>query len=377
MKPILNLLRLIKYLAAGIFIRKTTPEKAFPDAPVTVHPIESVVKTPELPAMDLFPAGRALQGSEYRFPSVHGLPMPGVLYDPAQGLVLDKRRRAIEDPDQVPMRMHWYRWKPFLGRNIEDISGNTHAFRSFSKHYYHLLTDHLPSLFMLGRLDWDFGGDVKLLLAEPLTKAEEYFVPRLCPEGVEIRLLNPDRLYRLENYLYVSHLSRRSAGCLPQDYLEPFLELCAPSRPRRPDKRIFISRATSGRRRIVNEEELYSGLARYGFECHRLEDLSIEEQIALFYDAEMVVSPHGAGLVNLLFSSRAKVLELFPGPLIRPHYYYICKSLGLDYRYLRMRRDYRFPRSLLIDLDEEYNGSFDDFAVDCKAVLRAVEKMGA
>lgn len=377
MNIILNLLRFMKYLVASTFIRKITPRDAFPDSPVTVHSCEAMVETPELPAMNLIPAGQFLQKSEYHFPPVYGMVMPNVLYDPGQGLILDNKRRAIEDRNQVPMRKHWYQWKPFFSGNIEVISGNSFAFRSFGKAHYHLLTDHLPALFMLGKLNWDISGDIKLLLTEPLTKAEQFFIPKLCPPRVEVCRVEPDRLYRLENYLYVSHLSQRTVGCLPDYYLEYFLGLFAPPRPRLKANRIFISRAKSRRRRIVNEEELYSGLKQYGFVSCPLEDLAIEEQIALFYDAEMVVAPHGAGLVNLLFSSRVKVLELFSGPLVRPHFYYVCKSLGHDYRYYCTRTDHRFPRKLLVEFKEEYNGSLDDFAVDCGEVIRIVKTMVA
>ena len=61
--------------------------------------------------------------------------------------------------------------------------------------------------------------------------------------------------------------------------------------------------------------------------------MNIEEQIELFYDAEFVVAPHGAGLSNIMFSRGIKVLELFPTPQVLPHYFYLSKSLGHEYKY--------------------------------------------
>lgn len=377
MKAALNLLRFARFLAASLFVRKITPRKAFPAAQVVEHPIHSSVKTPELLSMRLFPGGRTLQNSEYESPHATGMVMPSVFFDPVQGLVLDHKRRAIEDSRQVPMRKHWYRWKPFFSRNIQEVGGYSYAFRSFRKHHYHLLTDHLPALFMLGKLEWAFEDEINFLVPGSLTAAEQYFIPKLCPDRVTIRTVDENRLLRLENYVYVSHLAQRSAGCLPQEYLECFQARFSPPRPRVKNKRIFISRAKSARRRILNEDELYTGLEQYGFTRYRLEEMSIALQIELFHDAEMVVSPHGAGLVNLLFSERVKLLELFPGPLLRPHFYYICKSMQHEYRYQCSRNDYRFPRKIWVDLDEEYNGSLDDFKVNCEDVFRVVEEMGA
>ncbi|MBP5328956.1 MAG: glycosyltransferase family 61 protein [Spirochaetaceae bacterium] len=78
-------------------------------------------------------------------------------------------------------------------------------------------------------------------------------------------------------------------------------------------KRVYISRNNSPRRIITNEKELVDLLHKYKFEKYYLEDLSVEDQISLFHSAECVVAPHGAGLVNLVYSnSDTTVLEIFP-----------------------------------------------------------------
>src|SRR5690606_35129701 len=70
-----------------------------------------------------------------------------------------------------------------------------------------------------------------------------------------------------------------------------------------------------------------------GFVRTRLESLPVEEQISLFHDAEFVVAPHGAGLANLLYALRAKVLELFSTPRIAPHYSLLAKARDCRYAY--------------------------------------------
>ena len=103
---ILNLLRIVKHFAASTFIHRKTPTAAYPDTPMLIQPFDESINTPELPAMKLFPAGRALQNDSYSFPACYGMVMPSVLYEPLQGLVLDSKRRPIEDSNQVPMRKH-------------------------------------------------------------------------------------------------------------------------------------------------------------------------------------------------------------------------------------------------------------------------------
>ena len=95
-----------------------------------------------------------------------------------------------------------------------------------------------------------------------------------------------------------------------------------------PKMRIYISRADSDRI-VVNESELVALLKSFGIEKVVLSDYSVNEQIALFQNAELVVGAHGAGLVNLIFAENCKVLELFPKErsLDFAHVFYQISSL--------------------------------------------------
>ena len=54
-------------------------------------------------------------------------------------------------------------------------------------------------------------------------------------------------------------------------------------------------------RKVVNEEEVILFLQKYGFQVVYNEDLSIDEQAQLYYNAECIVSAHGANLVNIIY----------------------------------------------------------------------------
>jgi hypothetical protein len=76
---------------------------------------------------------------------------------------------------------------------------------------------------------------------------------------------------------------------------------------------VYISRGDSVNSRILlNETHFTNILESIGFEIYHLSKLKFQDQVALFYQAKMVVSVHGAGLANLAFASRgAVVYELF------------------------------------------------------------------
>ena len=87
-----------------------------------------------------------------------------------------------------------------------------------------------------------------------------------------------------------------------------------PSRTQVPSEtptRIYVDRRASINRRLTNEAEVIAALARFGIAPIRLETLPLDEQIALFANAELVVAPHGAGLANLVYARPGlRVIEL-------------------------------------------------------------------
>ena len=54
------------------------------------------------------------------------------------------------------------------------------------------------------------------------------------------------------------------------------------------------------------------------------------DQILLFQSAEFIITPHGAGLANLLFCEpETKVIELMPSVEVRPFFWMISEKLDL------------------------------------------------
>ncbi|MBN8577350.1 MAG: glycosyltransferase family 61 protein [Cytophagales bacterium] len=97
--------------------------------------------------------------------------------------------------------------------------------------------------------------------------------------------------------------------------------------------RIFISRQYAGRRQLLNEITLFKQLQAKGFELVYLEKMKWQDQVALFQTAEMVVGMHGAGLSNLMYCTRLKlVIELLPASTTNQLYQLLAANLSLPYR---------------------------------------------
>lgn len=104
---------------------------------------------------------------------------------------------------------------------------------------------------------------------------------------------------------------------------------------REPERRlrVLISRRRRGKRLLVNELEVLRQLQPLGFQRYDLESMSVARQVALFHQAECVIGPHGAGLVNLVFCRPGtKVIEV--GTPHRPHpcFHAIAHHRQLNYQ---------------------------------------------
>jgi len=96
-------------------------------------------------------------------------------------------------------------------------------------------------------------------------------------------------------------------------------------------RRIYISRREAANRQVLNEPALESELERLGFETYALEELSVDEQVALFSQADAILGLHGAGFTNLIFATDATVIELFGSTVHSTVYHHLASGLGFRY----------------------------------------------
>lgn len=97
-----------------------------------------------------------------------------------------------------------------------------------------------------------------------------------------------------------------------------------------PETGVYIPRTDATTRRVLNEDAVIDALSAYGIEPYVLSSLRVSEQIRLFQNVDIIVSPHGAGLTNLLYARDPTIVELF-GQKRKTTYYRLAKLLGFDY----------------------------------------------
>jgi capsular polysaccharide biosynthesis protein len=100
-------------------------------------------------------------------------------------------------------------------------------------------------------------------------------------------------------------------------------------------ERIYITRAKAKYRKILNEAEIIKVLRRLKFEVLEMESMPVTEQAATFSSAKVIVSPHGAGLTNIVFCNpKTKVIELFSPNYVNVCYWSLSNQMQLEYYYL-------------------------------------------
>lgn len=103
---------------------------------------------------------------------------------------------------------------------------------------------------------------------------------------------------------------------------------------------IFISREDTGRRKLLNESEVFNALESLGFVKVNPGSLSYDQQIQTFANAKVIVGQHGAGLTNIGFApSDCKVIEILSENYINICYWRLTQVLDHKYAYIVAKVD--------------------------------------
>ncbi|MCK5538657.1 MAG: glycosyltransferase [Bacteroidales bacterium] len=145
--------------------------------------------------------------------------------------------------------------------------------------------------------------NMKILVHDNLLPAQTESLLLLGFKEENILFNNGQQFYQFEN-LYVTSFFHNNAinSFIPKFYKKSFQHILEINNSF--PQKIYISRQKEmrRRRRIHNSNELELILEKYNFKTIFCEELSFIEQMLYFYNAEIILGGHGAGLVNILFA---------------------------------------------------------------------------
>ncbi|MEG4988054.1 tetratricopeptide repeat protein [Microcoleus sp. BR0-C5] len=258
--------------------------------------------------------------------------------------------------------------------SLKQIDGSVAVLSGLSGNvYFHWMVDVLPRIELLRHSGRDLA-DIDWFLVNSCQHQFQRESLRIM--GIpEEKVLESDRLPHIQATelivpSFAGYLGWPSGWAM--DFLRrEFLKGILPSfsYPRR----IYISRSKARYRRVLNEEDVVEVLENFGFVSIFPESMSLAEQIAHFYHAEVIVAAHGSGLTNTIFCSQGtKVIELVSPHYISHYYWGISQYLQLEHYFLAGEAFECYPiRQLMYQ-----NSLTEDILVNLSSLKRMVEVVG-
>jgi capsular polysaccharide biosynthesis protein len=196
--------------------------------------------------------------------------------------------------------------------------------------YYHWVAHTLPAVHAI--LQRHAGGDVGLLVPR-LAPWQRQSLDLIGAAGLPTITTVPGTQYLLPMAEYYDFVAGRADYALSPLSTAAYARMGAGLVPPDPAHRlIYIDRGGSANRRLTNEAALLERLRRRGFHAVRPETLGVDQQIALFQGAGMVVGQLGAGLANIAFCQPGTVVyELVPEHHQNPCFLAMAMQGGLQY----------------------------------------------
>ena len=203
------------------------------------------------------------------------------------------------------------------------------------RNIYHWTIDCLPRLYNINKIP---GNDKIYLIvnANPPAYQKEalsFFLknnPRL-----ELVTIEDNEKWALESYWLPSFATSNQSGYMPSEYIEFIKNTIREGYKIKPEnhekRKIYISRKLSVRRKMINEQELENYLFQKGYEIICSENLTYKEQVKIYTEADIIISPHGAGLTNIIYSDDATIIEIHPKNYVQSHYFMLSKGCGHSY----------------------------------------------
>jgi len=204
----------------------------------------------------------------------------------------------------------------------------------WGENYYHFLTEELPNIIKLKNYD----PSIYLMI----NYNDKYIkdILSICNFNKNLFIKRDDSLLFKVKELYLTNMSisgkpTRDELLLVQKHLQTILGLDFTPLKAQSNKSIgiFIKR-NEHERRVLNNDEIINYLKStyINIEWIIFESLPMLETILLFNKASIIISPHGAGLTNMLFCRESiKIIEFMPFSDPNECYNHLAQMLNHKY----------------------------------------------
>ena len=335
----------------------------------------------------------SLWKSSLCYPKPYIANLKDVVILPGKSIILDNSGRALSDEIDLSVRIFGLPPKhaaieAFGGsrlhidsRNVttQQIFSGIHLHKEHEANYFHWIVEVLPRLFICEKLALDY--QIPILVSNDLHTNLYDLLDRVREPRRAVLKLEKSCWYRIQRLTYPSDLSRildvydrppsTDTTYIPVALLSEMAssikKTAMPSMTVQ-KKRIFLRRGPTYRK-LLNEADVEKMLEDYGFETINLSEMSIEEQIGLFLQVDVVVGPSGAGMTNMIWCEPStKFLILHSDHPFKKYPYWdaLGRVSGSQINY------FSGPRAF--NMTGHYE-AHDDYSVDLQALRPRIEAL--
>jgi len=270
------------------------------------------------------------------------------------GLILDRRRRLITHRiggvERTALRASEFIWRSL---RTSFTKPEKHYLAVYTTHclntsnYYHWIIEFLAGLAGYEAARENYGGDLPIILQAPYMKRQRDWLDLVGYEYIELKAeqsthITASTVYFSSNeYSTYCNLDVSTARWVSNRLLNHF-QSSSVGQPLH--KKIYVNRKDSQKSRgIKNANDIEAFLKKQGFVSISISDYDVESQIALFKNAEIIVSEHGAALANIIFSQNCHLVEIFP-----------CDYFNNDIAVLAMHNDNKYTPVFAYDYEDRH-----------------------
>jgi hypothetical protein len=175
-----------------------------------------------------------------------------------------------------------------------------------SDNYFSNLIHFLPRIFFIN------DKKINLTIHRNLSNKFRKFIETICIlRGIEISFTYlDDGFYNFNNCSVPAFFNIKKSIKLLKYFLENILiNIKVPEfKPK-----IYIRREDANYRKILNDADLINQLRKLDFEIINPQHFEILEQMKIFSNAEVIVTPHGSNMSNIIFCQKGtKIIEISP-----------------------------------------------------------------
>lgn len=245
--------------------------------------------------------------------------------------------------------------------------------------YYHWMLEILPKLGLLQR-DGTSPDDIDYFLVRKITG--DWQLETLMRVGIDrSRIIETEQ----QPHLSCDRLLHVDLNCGINLKMHRFIPLWMkhlfPVDTQLEDRlKLYITRPPGVRRGISNEDEFLPLLRQAGFTIMAMEGLSVAAQAALLARTDVLMSPHGGALTNMVFCRPGiTVIELFSRHVF-PYYYGLAANCGHHYHAIFENPAEDFPRLVSSRVAQSHAAGQHEtaglnFAVPVEAIQRLLESL--